>query len=324
MRRSVVTIAVLLTLSVLATQAQDKVLLRHKFTPDERLTYAMDAGGDVSMVVTDKATGKTQPFQFQMKMRMGVSQETKSVDNAGVGEVNMQYGTMAMDMTLPGMGQMHVDLDPAQGTMTMGGKAQPLPAPLTAMLSQGITMKITPQGKVESIQGGEGLQKVLEQAGMRGMDLQQMTQQNEISFPEQPVGPGDTWVQKVKMPLPGAGVAQEMTTTYRFEGFEDFEGRKCAKLAATMSLPLAPGSTVEMPTPGQENLKVTLSDMSLDGKGDVLFDPEAGKLVHSGAALTMSMVTRTKGTVLVNGAQQAVDVETNIQRMNMNVAMNVQ
>jgi hypothetical protein len=319
MSRYVAAMVALLVVGSLAVGADDGVLLRNKFTPGETVTYIMDIDADTSMTIRNRAQDQEQSMDMTMQMAMDVTMDTLSVDDEGVGEVRVKYGKMDMDMQI-GAQAMQMEIDLANGIVTMGENTRELPGDMVKLLGEGIVMKMTPQGKVVEIKGGEAFEKLMSEMGAQGfnMNLKQMMEQNQVQFPDGPVKVGDTWTQTTKLPAP---MAKEVSTKYTLTGFEHVDNRQCAKLATELTMQGELGGE-GMPMPNPTGMQVTMNDMNIDATGTVWFDYEAGTMAKMELEMSMSMNMHTKGTVkLPDGKTQEVDVETDIEHMDMNMTM---
>src|SRR5262249_48342005 len=95
------------------------------------------------------------------------------------------------------------------------------------------------------------------------------------SLPNKPVAKGDTWETKLSVAFGPLGtLATE--NTYTFQGTEKADGKELAKITvATKATYAPPEGDTGLP------FKITKGDLKAEGgKGTLLFDPEAGRLVR--------------------------------------------
>jgi hypothetical protein len=97
-----------------------------------------------------------------------------------------------------------------------------------------------------------------------------MQKLTDLGFPDQPVGPGDSWKHKIETDMGQLGkVKYELV--YNFSKMEDLDGARCAKLAISGSMSTAPGAAA--------NEGFDLKSRSLSGV--MFFDPELGAVRKS-------------------------------------------
>jgi hypothetical protein len=323
MGRYFVVVVALLVVSGLGAGADDGVLLRYKFAPGESVTYEMDMDGDFAVTTTNRANNQQQAMNATMQMRMDMSMETLAVDDEGVGEVRVKYGGMDMDMQM-GAQNIHAEFDLAEGVVRMGEQTQELPEATKKIMAEGMTMRMTPQGKVVEIKGGEALQQAMAAfgGGQQGfnLNLKEMLEKGQVQFPDGPVQVGDKWTQEQAIPI-GQTVGDQLAKVdYEVLAFEHVDGRPCAKLGMGMALQTE-GEGGAFPIQNPAGLSVTMKDMNLDGKGVLWFDYETGDTVKMEMQMQLSMKVLTKGEIKQNGQTHKVDIETSIDNMNMDIAM---
>lgn len=179
MKRLVSLATIVLLMAVCAAQAEP-VKLAYKFTEGELDKYKVSMNMDMNM------PGLPDGKPLSVNMDMTLRQRTLEVFPDGSARVRAAY---AIDrMTGPGMENAKAKT-PQQSTvvMTMG-----------------------PDGRVTSI---EGMERLMAQAGMKGMDMSQLTSVMGLSalFPENAVDTGYTWSQTIPIPFLGGDATVNST-----------------------------------------------------------------------------------------------------------------
>lgn len=189
-----------------AHAASDKVELRFRF--EEGKSYKLLVTVEQNIVMWIE--GEEQ--EINQTIGIGETFNVKKVDADGTATIEVTFGSMSMKMDGP-TGQFDYDSeDPPEEI--------PLPARgFAAMVGQGFTMKMTPDGQVKELSGvGEMLEKIVEslelsEGPMKDMivegiknhfgdkALKEMMEQMLGGFPGKPVGIGDSWSQELTLTM---------------------------------------------------------------------------------------------------------------------------
>lgn len=195
--------------------AEEKITLRLNLEKGAKKKMSYDMAMD--MVVNVPQQGQ----QIKGKTNMGFDISAEVADVADNGELTMKMTYDRVRM-LVSMGPVQLDFDSADPDK---GGNNPASAALAAMVGKTITVKMTPQGKVLDIEG-------LDQLGPQGAGFSKLFDQMFNYFPDKPVGVGDSWEGKMKLPADGQMAADmKMVSTLKARK----EGKAIIGVDATMS-----------------------------------------------------------------------------------------
>jgi len=117
-------------------------------------------------------------------------------------------------------------------------------------------------------------------------------------LPDHPVRTGDTWPMNVEIPMGQIGTLV-INLTYTFTGWDDHDGRKCAKLDYSGTVKSKPGAAPA--TFALDSGKMT---------GTTWFDSDAGVVVENTSTQNMNMkVTPTPNQVINSVIAQTTDLK---------------
>ncbi|MGK7311847.1 MAG: DUF6263 family protein [Candidatus Longimicrobiales bacterium M2_2A_002] len=224
---------------------------------------------------------------------MRLRQEVLEVEPDGTADVRTTFVSHRMEADGPQGRQVYDSEDPDQAT----GPAMPA-ATAGALIGASFDMKVTPDGRVQSVRGVEELMdRMMEPLGelppeeasqARAMlentfgedEMRSMLQQSLATLPDGPVGRGDTWSGTFEMQLPFATVRSEHT--YVLEDVVDREGRRVALIDMTGTM-----SSVDADpnTPMAGMMSISSSDMT----GTLEFDVDRGIVLDSHIDSVMEM-----------------------------------
>ena len=147
-------------------------------------------------------------------MGLGWSQEVQAVDDQGAATVKLTYTTVKFKMAAGPM-VMEYDSEKGQGPPAMM-------AFLGAIVNQGFTFKVNPNGKVSNVTGvDEMFKKMAEKmpeaqrdqmlAQMKGQLGEKMIENMYEYYPDKAIDNGDSWTRTQKLPAP---LAANVTTKY--------------------------------------------------------------------------------------------------------------
>jgi len=197
LRRSSLVVAV--TLAVFAAGCANKVRLMVRLNEGDayHLQVAMD------QKITQTIKGQTQTMD--QRMTFGYDLDVEEVDAEGNSWVNMTYRSLAVAIDGP-MGKIEYD------SANPPKELPPFMKGFAAMVGAGLSMKLTPAGRVTEVKGMDKMwRRVLEgvpdgpmKEGMaKSMKnqfgdsaLRDIMRNGMVVFPDEPVGVGDSWRRK--------------------------------------------------------------------------------------------------------------------------------
>lgn len=229
--------------------------------------------------------GRTQTIVFR--------QEVTGVSPEGVASIAATYESVAVRTDEgPGGEAQPIEYD---STDPAGAAKARHPAirPVAMLVGRTVRYKVAPSGTVSDVSGfDEIVEKAIE--GMARQDAEKirastgndvLAKQIEDQFrvvPGRPAKPGDSWEVDVEQPVPGLG-RLKVEHRYALAAVEPAgEGRR-ARISVESALSTA--RAAEPPAPG--GLVMRLKDGR--GSGEILFDPERGRLTRREIALSITL-----------------------------------
>jgi hypothetical protein len=244
--------------------ADDAVTLKWKFKPGQTSRYTSTQ--DVKVNFKQGILAQ----EIMMKQTSDVRWMVESFDEEGNAHI-----TLTME-------RIRVESGPADDTVTFDSKDDKLPEgaddssieALRAGVNQPVYLTLDPRGKVLDVRLSEEFAQKIKQSPQYGPlaavfsrdNLKQMASMNTIELPAEPVHRGTTWQQESLLTDPIAG-KQKLTTTYRYDGMEDHDGRRLAKISATATIAPADEKKVS---------PLTIKDQKLNGV--TWFDGDLGRI----------------------------------------------
>jgi hypothetical protein len=291
----------MLVAAVLAAQpaGAQKVTLRWKYEAGSEMVYRVKNHQDTYLSMGGaSSTDQTQTVRW------------KVTDVAPNGDATISMTTERVQLETQGMaGNLKYDSDSGEPPTDPQAKAA------VAMAGLSYTMVVSPDGTVKSIQGIDKLREQMtaalppEQMAMMqsvGGELfseetiTRMAQQNVQLFPDEPVGPGDTWQRSFTTPVPMLG-SMTTNTTFTLTGVEKSEGRTIAKIATTGTMSMDGESTSPVP------MTVNLGDTKMEGSID--FDADRGITTSSDLSTSMQMTIDAGGQQMTMTMSQTMGTE---------------
>jgi hypothetical protein len=219
---------------------------------------------------------------------MGMSFEVLAVDTDGNMSIKTTYQTIHIKMEGP-MGVMEYDSTRPEEA----GESNPMSAMYKAMLGQSFVMKLAPKGKILEIKGmDEMIAKMIDKMATDEAMKQQMKEMmnnfiNEdkmkemsgtmmAALPQKPVGIGDSWTNKISIPV---GFPMEIDITNTLTGYK--EGIITIQTNAKIE-------TGDQPKPIEMGpMKMTMR-MQGEQKGTTQIDKATGWMVRAKADMRFS------------------------------------
>ena len=270
-----------LSLSSLAP-AQEAVTVKSDWKVGKRYstTVVMDSTTSISM------------GEQKMDQKMKVTTETTHTVTKGAEpdskKMVIKYDRMALDMNMAGQ-KMSYDSDTPEADKAGIG------ASFGKVVGQEITAVVGADGKVTSVEMGDGLKSLGSNPMLNGMlskeGLQQMLSQAGLNgVPEKPVKPGDSWTFSTEQAAPGMG-SIKVSGTYVYTKNTEKGGVPCLELTlkdGKVSMGAAKGSA----EPGSQAAQLEAMGMKITGgtiTGTTFFDNALGMARESDVNMTMTM-----------------------------------
>lgn len=289
------TAALLLTGSV----AQAGQQLTWKLKEGEKLQYVLHSKSDIlvdaSGVEFDITTGQT----------MDMTWTVRKVFDDGSAEVAQSIDRLQLLINSPLTGEFRWDSKEAAKKEENGEEAESdqsgAPGPggqiadqfvplLERMIGQEFMMKVSPRGEVTELKLPAQLKEILErdregEGGGRGSffamlmgggfsedSIRELIQRSVTLLPAEAAEEGKPWKQEFKMKLGDIG-QQASVTSFAYEGIEEQDGKRLAKIATTDEM------TIDLKE--DSDLDFELEVVAQESKGEILFDIDAGHVVKA-------------------------------------------
>lgn len=268
-----------------------QTLLRWKLAAGERLAVAVaqDTNSEVSY------SGKTT--KTQIKLAMELTWRVIAVENERI-RLEQSIGRLSVSFDAPPAGRVQFD-SADQAKLT--GPAKEIAASLQPLLAAKVEITMNDRGEIleaKEINDAAASAGPSAAAALVSQEaIQQLLKQPLVVLPAKPVTIGDNWntTNELKSAL---GPAQQ-TTTFRYTGPAEVEGKTVEVIEVTTTLKLTPATTA----------KITLKEHTQ--KGTVRFDAAAGRVVS--AEQTQKLVTerpyRETTIVVTLGSEQKTTVQ---------------
>lgn len=282
-----------------AASAQ-QVTLQWKYVDGSELVYRMRNYQEMEM---PEGPGGSVSEQTQT-MRWSV------LEVAPNGDATMRITTERIQVNMEGpMGNVAYD------SATDEAPTNPMAQIFAAMAGLSYTLVIGSDGTVKSVQGIEEVRDAIfsalppEVSAMaQGMLDQMFTEETMTSmmqqsihvFPQEPVGPGDSWQNSFGFRLPMIGT---MTTNLDFtvDAIEERDGRTVAVISTTGEMTF--GDDPDSQLAGMMAIGNTAMI------GSFVFDVDRGITLESNTSMTMEMTVAAGGQEMVMGMVQTTTLE---------------
>lgn len=242
--------------------------LKFNLKPGTAYTYDMDVMQNIEAAGTTSTNNLYSKYTFNVKEASG-------------GDSKMEVVYDLMRMEVKSMGK----------TIKMSSEDQTTESQaFRDMVNKPFSMTVSPQGKVISIDGWEGIDK---NGAMKADDLKQSMETSLNIFPDKPVKVGDTWKKEASMTMQMFKL--NMSSTYTLT---EVKGN-----TATISME----SDIKM---GQDN-KAAANGMNMDLKGT-----QKGKIdveLNTGMSLSGTITQEIKGEMQVQGQKMPMSIKSDIK-----------
>lgn len=259
------------------------VSLRYNFKPGEKLQYALTRTESGKAVVS--AGGNKQEIHSNTTMKTNFTYDVLEVDPQGTATVKLTLDEINIDSQSMGTsanikvgatgvkvysgGMLVFDLGEMGGMEEMpisemlGLGAMPEGVQLADLFGKGVTVTITRLGEMAIPRTAESSLGMLERF-------------EPDTFTAKLVRPGDIWV--MDLPLPGVDKEQIESHGFKvvqiFEGMEDFDGRRCAKIASKVDVDFSDVYS-------EQELATGMNVLMARGEGITYLDIETGRALKA-------------------------------------------
>lgn len=292
-----------------AANAPEGVELRWRFKAGDVLRYRMVMKQEMQM------SGPAE-FETTTDMAFAMREEVKEVSPAGVAKIDVKYEALRAEMAMP-MGDLSYD------STRKGEDAKKNSEELSALaglLDMQFHMEMDPTGRVLSVSGlKEAVEKAFADQGddpmskqmlsglRKAFDEDRVREMFEFNvFPEKKLAAGDTWNRAFEIPAPMIG-KMKYALDFKFDGTEDRAGAPIAKLSYVAKLTIEKGAADEAPVSDQFDMDIAMD--SSDGKGTVLFDMRAGRVLENNLTMKMDLTMTLRPTGDGNGQSMEMAME---------------
>ena len=229
-----------LALLLAAPNAAHAERFRYQYRPGQVIDVRANLAG---ASILGPTTGKMMKMQFRMSVKQ--TQRVRTVSG--------------------GVATLDVVETPLSGKMMSGGKTETMKKPPTRY-----QIRVTERGRFVS---RKDLSPADDEEGGSGVDGADAL--FGLNFPDRDLKPGDTWEDTLS--VPSGGVPQKVRGTWKYVGRELFQGRDCAKISTTLTIPTGGSSGSGL----TESSKMSASMVTY-------FDPKEGVEVYSSGFLTLT------------------------------------
>lgn len=262
--RSAFVLAVVAAFSTSPVEAAEGVPLKWKFSPGQSSHYV--SSQDVK--INSKGGGFTQ--EMVMKQTSDIHWMVESLDDDGNAHITQTIERIRVET---GAADDALKFDSNDDKAPEGADEMSIEA-LRIGVNQPVNLVLNPHGKVVDVRLSDQFAQKLKESSQYGPlsamfsrdNLKQMASMSTLELPADPVTKGETWQQESTLSDPVAG-KQKLTTTYRYDGSEEHDGRHLDKIAATATI-----STGD----GNKAVPLTIKDQKLNGV--FWFDRKAGRI----------------------------------------------
>ena len=280
--------AVAVILAVIASNATAAEPLTWKFAPGLTNRYRMTQ--DTHLTINSGATGDAKTHSV---LTIDISWTVQKVNDDGSAVLKQQIDRMRIRAET-GDAQV-AEIDSASEEDPQGQAATLVPL-LKALSGNPFTVTMTARGEVKNVEVPEAIVEALKnQPGAAQMgDLatpegfKKLVGQASFVLPEK-LEPGVTWTAKVESNLPAVGT-QTATTTYKYEGPREVDGKVMEVFSATLDVKFAGG-------------QIPVEITNQESKGEILFNRNDGRLESSG----IKQLTEWKLVVSGQSIKQKID-----------------
>lgn len=264
--RSILVAGSLLGLTTSLVVADEGVALKWKFKQGQ--TWLYSTSQDTKMNVKQGLVAQ----EVLMKQTSDVRWTVESIDEDGNAHITL---TMERVRSESGPAEDTVVFDSEDDKLPEGADEASFEA-VRAGLDQPIYLVLDSHGKVIDVRLSDEFAQKIKQSPQYGQlaalysrdNLKQMVSVNTIELPAEPLAKGATWEQQSMLMDPVAG-KQKLSTTFRYDGVEEHDGRRLDKISSTATV---------SPADEQKLSALKVKDQKMNGV--VWFDRELGRIAE--------------------------------------------
>lgn len=272
-------LSVLVIVAVAAPAARGDTTLRYKFKEGEKLVYRTELKSSMTMSVMGQevTTEFTQSYDQIFTI--------KSVDKDGKAQFECKFDNFKLVVDAPApFGRM--EFDAKAGKKPEGILADIIVPYCEAVVAADFPGTINAQGEVSDIKVPEAAAKKLKSAAAAGVlgqafnedSLKTLITQPIAVFPRDAVAKGKTWNHSTEVKVGNSKMKTD--TAYAYDGTTRREGKELDQLNIKIKIAFE-SDEIKMKVTGQ------------DGKGTILFDNSAGRMVEHTSVHKVDMETES-------------------------------
>lgn len=283
MKKKTILLVVLLLVGSLMLSScglfKKKYTLNFKLQKGDKLDYNLNIDNKVTMEMPQEKKDPAIPQEADIIMNSDLIQDVTNVDKEGIITINT---TLQLNEVM----------------LVVGDKKQKMPAEKQDMV---YTIKMNKYGKV--------IDATFKTDSQSSQPLQKQMDQVAASFPEKPVGLGETWTKENKLdyPIPGQKPLElSYIINYTLKNIEKYKNEQCAVINVS-------GKFDEVFN--EKNGKVKGFEFLISGNvdGNIYWSLEKGRLLKSESNINTSQ------TITVNPVRKSDKPQTINQGMKMSV-----
>jgi len=285
------------TMFVCSASAQD---LEYKLSEGDQFNF------ELTQKMKMKMSGEGVPGgESEMNQIVDMVWNVKSVDEKKQAKVEQTVDRMRMKMT----GPVTFEYDSKSEKKAEGVIASMVTPTFEALVGAKYMVVLAKNGEVVDVEFPQDVVDKLAKSPAGAMmgdlaskeGLEKMSQQGSLVFPEGKLEVGKEWTNKISMKNPGLGVEQTVTSTYKYLGTKEVDGKKLEAFDLDVNL------TFGEPKEGTPGPKAKITEQ--DSVGIIYFDREHGILYSSNLTTKMTMAIEVGPRKLESKLEQTVNVK---------------
>ncbi len=238
---------VILMLSTVNVQAQEKIKLKYDFKAGRKLVYEVLIDGDVDIQVKPSDGRQIPKNSAKMQGRFAYTHEIASVNDGGLANINVIYGQSHMNTIVNNQVIPNTDVPHLNGKIAR--------------------VTVNNEGKIEDFELPAGLPASLQNADFTKMFL---------IFPERDLRIGESWMENTESVDDDNDnflITNTLNSTHTLLGIEKKDGYECAKvkvLTSTSTVTTSKGTNMKLNGKAQGKVE-----------GIIYFELDSGHIVYS-------------------------------------------
>ena len=247
--------------------------LKYKFSPDQELQYQSQTE------VAQEQNVAGMAIETKIKTSETTARRFIEVTDDGLIQFEIENKKVSVEMSIAQLGEYKFSSDSNSNDTgsALGGALTPVYETMSGAI---LKLKMSPRGKIDSVDGLEELLKpVLKDnplgqqftAGASKAGAKMTYSEFFVEFPDKPLAAGDTWEVPYDIALPKLGEAKGKRK-YTLVGPAEVDGRKALKIQVENELSI----DINLDTNG---ITVSGTLAADDSTGEIHFDPALGQIV---------------------------------------------